>query len=201
LFTGVSEQDQERLKDIINQLFTVNYLVKELEREKYFLARRYREQLTQLFQFLGWDVVFDDRHECIFVASREAIHRRSLSREESVWLLVLCLIYQEKRQELSLSEYPITSIYEIRSKYETFHLPFVNKTRLQELVRLFSRYKLMESLDTDLYSDECRFRLFHTLQYAVDTDRVERLYDKIIRYDTGAEGGLLDEMDEETPAD
>ncbi|MEW6275468.1 MAG: DUF4194 domain-containing protein [Bacillota bacterium] len=201
MLTGVSEQDRERLKDVVNQLLAVNYLVKDLEREKYFLARRYREQLTWFFQFLGWDVVFDDRHECIFVASREGVHRRSLTREESVWLLILRLIYQEKRQELSLSEYPIISLYEIRSKYETFHLPFVNKTRLQELVRLFSRYKLMESLDTDVYSDECRFRLFHTLQYAVDADRVERLHEKIIRYETGAEGGSFDEMDEQTPAD
>ncbi|MCL6611611.1 MAG: DUF4194 domain-containing protein [Peptococcaceae bacterium] len=201
MLTDISEQDAERLKEIINQMLTVNFLVKELEREKYLLARRYREQLTRFFQFLNWEIVFDDRHECIFTASRDVRHRRTLSRDESVWLLIICLIYQEKRRELSLSEFPVSTLYEIRSKYETFRLPFVNKTKLQELVRLCTRYKMMEALDPDIFSDDCRFRLFHTLMYAVDADRVEKLHEKIRRYETGAEGGQPYEVDEETAPD
>nr|WP_277998919.1 DUF4194 domain-containing protein [Moorella sulfitireducens] len=184
---NISEQDRERLRDVINRLLAVNFLNKEQEREHYLVARRHRQALEDFFRFLGWEIVFDDRHECIFVLAPEAGCRRNLTREESIWLLVLRLIYQEKRQGLSLSEFPVTTLHEIRAKYEAFRLPLFNKTRLQELVRLGTQYRLLEPLDDDLSSDDCAFRLFHTLLYAVRADTVEKLHQKIANYEQGRE--------------
>lgn len=201
MFSELSEQDRERLKEAANRLISVNFLDKELEREKYMLARRQRADLEEFFRLIGWEVIFDDRHECIFVASPEAANRRHLTRDESIWLLVLRLIYQEKRQGLSLSEFPVTTLHEIRSKYETFRLPLFNKTKLQELVRLGGQYKLLEPLRADLSSDDCPFRLFHTLLYAIDADRLEKLEQKIARYETEQEEGMADEVVEASETD
>ncbi len=191
---NLSEHEAGRLREVINRLLAVNFLNKEQEREHYLVARRHRQGLEEFFRFLGWEIVFDDRHECLFVLSPEAGCRRNLTREESIWLLVLRLIYQEKRQGLSLSEFPVTTLHEIRAKYEAFRLPLFNKTRLQELVRLGTQYKLLEPLDDDIRSDDCAFRLFHTLLYAVQADTVEKLYQKIAGYEPGKEEELPDEV-------
>lgn len=195
MISGLGEQELERLKEVINRLLAVNCLVKDLERDKYYFARRHRESLEQFFGFLGWWIEFDDRYECIFVSSPDSAHRRTLGRDESIWLLVLRLLYEEKRQGLSLSEHPVVTLHEIRSKYETFRVPFVLKTRLKDLVRLGNKYKLLQALDSEIWSDDCRFRLFHTLWYVVDADRVGHLHEKILRYEVGGEEGD-DEVDE-----
>ncbi|WP_018131864.1 DUF4194 domain-containing protein [Effusibacillus pohliae] len=201
ILTELSELEQERVRSVINRLIAVNFLVKERERETYLTIRRHRAELERFFQFLGWDLVVDERHECVFLHAPDSRLRRGLNRDQSIWLLTLRLIYEEKRQSLSLSEFPMTTTHEIRGKYETFRIPWLNRTQLEKMVQLCTRYHLLEPLDSDIRSDECRFRLFHTWIYVVDTDELQTIRGKIERYEAGQEGGLLDEMDEETAVD
>lgn len=200
VFPNVSDQELEKLKELINQLLGVNFLLKEFDRENYLVARRHREALTDYFRFLGWELVIDERHECIALISPRMEHRRRLNREESIWLLVLRLIYQEKRQGLSLSEFPMTTLYEIRTKYQTFRLPFVKQTQLRQLVSFCKKYNLIDIQDVDITLDDCRFVLFHSLLHVIETEQVEVLTEKIRRYDRGEEVEF-DEMDAEVEID
>ncbi|MBO8162082.1 MAG: DUF4194 domain-containing protein [Brevibacillus sp.] len=200
IFNGISESEQEKISALINRLLATNFIVKEKEREAYGIARRHREALERYFRFLGWDLVIDERHECLFLHAPEQGLRKKLNKDQSLWLLILRLIYQEKREGLSLSEFPMTTLYEIRSKYETFRIPWINRTKLAEMVRLCTSYQLMEALDSDFRSDECRFRLFHTWIYLIDADEMNVVKEKIERYETALEGGMFDEMDEEIEA-
>lgn len=201
MFEDLSEQEREKLRDLINRLLNVNFLVKELERERYQAARKLRRELEKFFKFLNWDFQLDERNECIYAFSKEGAHRLKLTREESIALLVLRLIYQEKRQGVILTEFPLTTKYEIRAKYETFRLPFPGKTRFLELIKLFTQYKLLQSLDEEVNLDDCRFRLFHTLLYALDADSIERIHERIKAYDLETdEEELFNEVDETASA-
>lgn len=200
MFPNVSDQELEKLSELINQLLGVNFLRKEFDRENYLLARRHRGALMDYFRFLRWELVIDERHECVALISPRMEHRKRLNREESIWLLVLRLIYQEKRQGLSLSDYPMTTLYEIRTKYQTFRLPFVKLTQLKQLVSFCKKYNLIDIQDADITSDDCRFVLFHVLLHVIDTEQVEVLTEKIRRYDRGEEVEF-DEMDAEVEID
>lgn len=201
MFDQLGEQDREKLRELINRLLKVNFLVKELEREHYQNARKLRPYLEEFFKFLNWEIQIDERNECIFVFSKQGAHRLRLSREESIALLLLRLIYQEKRQGVLLTEFPLTTKYEIRAKYETFRLPFPGKTRFLELIKLFTQYKLLQPLDDEVNLDDCRFRLFHTLLYALDADSIQRIHERINTYETDTdEGELFYEMDETATA-
>ncbi|MDE8565585.1 DUF4194 domain-containing protein [Anoxybacillus rupiensis] len=197
ILDALGEADKQKMSTALNRLLLVNFLVKEKDRETYMLIRRNREAAQTFFRFLGWEFVMDERHECIYVQGPDSSMRRSLSREETLWMLILRLIYQEKREALSLSEFPMTTIYEIRTKYETFRIPWVNMTKLEKLVRLCARYQLLDAMDADLRSDDTRFRLFHSWIYLVNMDEVRAIAERIERYATKKEGDLLDEVDEE----
>jgi hypothetical protein len=202
VYPELSESEREKVSAAINRLLAINFVVKEKDRETYMTVRRHREAVERFFHFLKWSLVVDERHECVYVQSAEGGMRVRLTRDQSIWFLVLRLIYQEKRQSLSLSEFPLTTTHEIRTKYETFRMPWVNRTQLDQLVRLCARYQLMDTLDGDVRADDCRFRLFHTWQYAIQAEELATIQEKLRRYDAGAEeGGLLDEMDEEASAD
>ncbi|NLI92021.1 MAG: DUF4194 domain-containing protein [Peptococcaceae bacterium] len=198
---GVSETERPKLIEAINRLLAVNYLARELDRERYLLFRRHREAVNRFFGELGWEFILDERHECLVAVSPESMHHRNLSKEESIWFLILRLIYQEKRQSLSLSQFPMTTVYEIRAKYETFRLPFVNRTRLLELVRLCKQFHLLEPLDKDFRDSDCRFRLFHTWLYAVTGEDITKLQEKLQGYGETEGGGAFNEMDEEIEVD
>lgn len=204
MFNGLellSDLEKQKVVAAINRLLAINFLVKEKDRESYLLVRRHKELFHSFFRFLGWDLVVDERHECLFVQGPGIGLRSSLNKDESVWLLVLRLLYQEKRESLTLSSFPMVTLYEIRSKYGTFQLPWVQVTMLDKLIRLCTRYHLLEPLDNDQRSDDCRIRLFHTWLYVLDTDRIQTITERIERYQPVRGGGLPDEMDEEAATD
>lgn len=201
MFNEKSEKEQEEIKKLINRLLAVNFLIREKERALYQTARLHRASLENFFVWLGWDFVLDERHECVFVVSKETALRRNLGKEESIWLLVLRLIYEEKRRDLSLSEFPLTTVHEIRTKYAVFSLPFVNKTRLLALIRLAEQYNLCDAVDEDPAQDDCRIRLFHTLLHVLSGYSVEAMVAKIESYDTAAAEEEFYEMAPETETD
>ena len=201
LLEALGESDKQKMSAALNRLLANNFLVKERDRETYLFLRRHREAAQAFFRFLQWDFILDDRHEVVYVQGPDSAIRRSFTRDETIWMLVLRLIYQEKREALSLSEFPMTTLYEIRAKYDTFRLPWVNVTTLERLVRLCARHHLLDALDGDVRSDDCRFRLFHSWIYFIDMEEVRALTERIERYRARKEDDLFDEMDEETPAD
>lgn len=197
MFTDLSENEQKEFQALINKLLASNYLIKEKDRKSYYFIQRHKLKFEQFFRFLGWDFVLDDRHETVFISSPRASHRRTLTKEESIWMLIVKMIYQEKRESLSLSDFPVTSLYEIKQKYEVFRLPTVNKTKLTEYIRLCQHYQLMEPIDSNWHSQDARFLLYHSWLHMMDSTSMDKLIQKIQLYETTAGGDLLDEMDEE----
>jgi len=201
LLDAMGEADKQKMAAAFNRLLANNFLVKERDRETYMFLRRNQEAARAFFRFLQWDFILDERHEVVYVQGPDSAIRRSFTRDETIWMLILRLIYQEKREALSLSEFPMTTLYEIRTKYDTFRLPWINVTTLERLVRLCTRFHLLDALDDDLRSDDCRFRLFHSWIYFVNMEEVAALTERIAQYHQKKEGDLFDEMAEETSAD
>lgn len=201
MFQELADSERVRLREAINRLLEVNLLVKDKEREMYAVIRRNRAELSAYFQFLGWELTVDERHECVYLHIQDSRLRKRLDRDHTVWLLVLRLLYEEKRQGLTLSDYPMVTLYDIRSKYETFRLEWINRSVLDKLIRLCIQFQLLETLDNDNRTDDARFKLFHTWMYVIQVDEIKQLTERLERYESGQEGGILDEMDDTVAID
>lgn len=201
LLDALGDSDKQKMRAAVNRLIAINMLVKERDRETYMFLRRNHEAARAFFQFMEWDFIIDDRYEVIFVQGQDSVTRMSFTRDETIWFLIMRLIYQEKREALTLSEFPITTLYEIRVKYDTFRLPWINITTLERLVRLCTRYHLMDVLDSDVRSDDCRFRLFHSWIYFINMEEIKVIIERIDKYRQHKEVDLFDEMDEEATVD
>ncbi|MNI36015.1 hypothetical protein D3C73_900530 [compost metagenome] len=102
---------------------------------------------------------------------------------------------------MSLADYPMVTLHEIRSKFETFRIEWVGRTALDKLIRLCAQFQLLEAMDEDHRADDARFKLYHTWMYVVQADEIAQLTERLERYDAAEEGGLLDEMDDTAPVD
>lgn len=201
MFAELGDAEQAKVRQVLNRLFEVNLLVRDKEREAYAIIRRHSQALEAYFRFLGWELTVDERHECVFLHLPDVRLRRRLDREQTLWLLVLRLLYEEKRQGLSLADYPMVTLHEIRSKYDTFRLEWVGRTALDRLIRLCAQFQLLDAMDEDHRADDARFKLYHTWMYVIQADEVAQLVERLERYEAAEEGGLLDEMDETVAID
>jgi len=195
MWVHLPETDQIRLRETANKLLAINFLVKEKDRESYMSIKKNQKELRQFFQQIGWELVIDDLYEYVFLYTEEHDLKKRLSKEETIWFLIIRLIYQEKRQSLSTSSFPLTSTHEIKTKYETFKLPWINLTALEHNITLCRRYHLLEASNTNYRDEECRFSLYHTWQQVLRTEDFEVLEAKINNFAGKARG--IDEITEE----
>ncbi|NTU81797.1 MAG: DUF4194 domain-containing protein [Chloroflexales bacterium] len=113
-----------------------------------FLLRR-RELVAEYLQVAGWELRHDERAQVFQVVHRDGAHRRRLSRDTTVWLLLLRLIYAEKRErvELSLTRYPTLTVGEVAQRYAEFFpgQAVRKKTSLDEALRTLQALKIVRA--------------------------------------------------------
>lgn len=113
-----------------------------------FLQRR-RDLVAEYLQVAGWELRHDERAQVFQSVHRDGAHRRRLSRDTTVWLLLLRLIYAEKRErvELSLTRYPTVTVGEVAQRYAEFFpgQAVRKKTSLDEALRTLQSLKIIRA--------------------------------------------------------
>ncbi|MFV9506827.1 MAG: DUF4194 domain-containing protein [Oscillochloridaceae bacterium umkhey_bin13] len=113
-----------------------------------FLVRR-RELVAEYLQIAGWELRHDERAQVFQVVHREGAHRRRLNRDTTIWLLLLRLIYAEKRErvELHLTRYPTVSVADLAARYAEFFpgQAVRKKTSLEDALRTLQTLKLIRA--------------------------------------------------------
>ena len=113
-----------------------------------FLQRR-RDLVAEYLHVAGWELRHDERAHVFQVVHRDGAHRRRLTRDTTVWLLLLRLMYAEKRErvELSLTRYPTVTVGEVAQRYVEFFSGQAvrKKTSLDEALRTLQTLKLVRA--------------------------------------------------------
>ena len=102
-------------------------------------------------------ILSDNQIENILERRKETLKetgRVELSLYESILLLILRLLYIEKRKELTTYSEEVTVLMEeIREKYAMLKIkakPVMDKGMEKNFVRVFKRYNIIQNLDTDV---------------------------------------------------
>jgi hypothetical protein len=128
------------------------------------------------------------------VTHSEGAHRRRLNRDTTIWLLLLRLIYAEKRErlEVTLTRYPVVAIGAISQRYSEFFpgQTVRKKGSLEDALRTLHDLKLVRAAgggaprinDTDNLIE-----LLPTLEAVVPAGEISALAEKLREYDRGKE--------------
>lgn len=100
--------------------------------------------------------------------------RARLGKEETCALLVARLLFEEKRQELSLSRFPSARVFDLVQRYRAVIGYELKKTRLVEILRAFGRWQLIQA-DGDLSDPETVIVLYPSLALALDQAAVDEI--------------------------
>ena len=192
--------DSERFRKIVNKLLSVNFIVKAKAKEKtdYEYIRRNKDLFTVVFMhLLGYNLVVDEQNGVAYIQDVYGSNKVEFGLDESIVILLLCLIYQEKSKDISLSDGIYTTAEEINERYNGLKHKFIRPTNLRTIIRKLKRYNLV-FCDKDISRDALvPIQIFPSILFVLRREGLNEEYDSQLLLETYRE----ETEDEQQPED
>lgn len=178
-----SVAQKEKFRIAANKLLNHSFLLKKKEDTKkdYMFVKQNLEMFVTYFDLLGYDVKVNEDQGVIGLVNQFGTGRLELTKYESILLLILRLLYIEKRKELATFSEEVTVIMEeIREKYAMLKIkakPQLDKGMERNFVKKFRKFNLIQNLDTDVNQADARIIIYPSIVMAVTVENVNEFYE------------------------
>ena len=108
----------------------------------------------------------------------------NLKLYDSIVLLILRILYDEKKRELSAIEEVIVNLGDIQDKFVSLNIRdrLIDKTTMRNALSLFRRYQIVELLDKDMGDEESRVLIYDSILMVVRAEDIKAAYEKLETY-------------------
>ena len=186
---GMLQKDKAEFTRICNRLLSSCFLCKRNETSKadYYFVIKYREKFSDDLSLMGYRLEVNEGYGVIQLTNPLNYNRYNLKLFESVILLILRILYDEKRRELSVSDEVIVNVGDIHDKFLSLKIrdKMIDKTTLRNAISIFRRFQLIETLDRDLTNEDSRILIFDSILMAVRVEDIKQAYEKLEIYRKG----------------
>ncbi len=190
LFEGMLQKDRDEFRRVCNRLMSSCFIVKRNETTKsdYYFILRHREVFEQYLGILGYTLEINEDYGVVQMVNREHYNHRNLKLNESIILLILRILYDEKKRELSLTDV-VVNLGDIQEKYLSLKIrdKQIDKTTMSNAIRLFKRFNLLDTLDKDLSQEDSRIIIFDSILMAVRVEDIRKANELVDQYRKGKE--------------
>lgn len=188
LFENMHERDREEFKRVCNKLMSMCFINKQnaSTRSEYYFIMRHKEVFMHYLDVLGYTLDINEHYGALQLINREGYNHVRLKLNESVILLILRILYDEKKRELSLGDVVI-NVGDIQEKYISMKIRDrqIDKTTMSNSLQLFKRYNIVELLDRDLTQEDARIVIYDSVLMAVRVDDIKRVNELLEKYKRG----------------
>lgn len=178
-----SVAQKEKFRIAANKLLNHCYLLKKREDTKkdYMFVKQNMDMFVSYFDLLGYELKMNEDQGVIGLINQFGTGRVELNKYESILLLILRLLYIEKRKELATYSEEVTVLMEeIREKYSMLKIkakPVMDKGMEKNFVKIFRRYNIIQNLDTDVNQADARIVIYPSVIMAVTVENVNDYYE------------------------
>lgn len=202
LFDKMLQREKEDFRRISNRLLSTCFLCRANETSKsdYYFVLKYKNEFKKYLDVLGYRLEVNEELGVIQLVNAYNYNRMNLKLYESIILLILRILYDEKKRELSISDEVIVNLGDIQDKYLSLQIrdKMIDKTTMRNALSVFRRFQLIEILDRDLANEESRILIYDSILMAVQIDDIKKAYEKVKIYRKGRQ---TDEEADENEAD
>jgi hypothetical protein len=182
-------------EEIANYLLNNCFLMGTVDttREKYYYVINHEESFRQIFLPIGYTLVVHRNLRVIQLINNHGSGRVILKKYESIILLILRLLYVEKRESLSTSEDRVlATVEEIKNEYEKLNLPRkFDRVLLEESLRNIKRYNLLKVEDR-LSDMDAKIRIYPSVMLAMPDANINKAYEEtaklLAQYENSEDG-------------
>lgn len=186
IYDTLSIKDKEQFKKTCNKLLSCSLICKQKEGTKkdYYFVENHRDAINEYFEVLGFELEVNKSIKAAQLVNKLGVNKFQLKLIDSITLLILRILYQEKMQELSLAQYVTIEIEEIQSRFIAlgFKDRLMDKTLLRQSLSTLKRFNIIETLDRDMTLSDSRLIVYPTIQMIVRSEDITSIYEKLETY-------------------
>lgn len=194
----------ELLEELCNYLLNHGFVVGDLDatREKYYAILNNEDELQRVFHPLGYVVYIQRSLRVAHLVNLHNNGRLELRKYESILLLLLRVLYVEKRESLSVNAQLVTiTVDELEKEYNKLNLPRkLDKRVLEDSMRLFKKYNFAYALDK-LDDTTSRIQILPSVILAMPDKALVKASDEtrafLMQYSNQADPALTPNADED----
>lgn len=195
---GVLQRDKDEFARVCNRLLSNCFICKnnEATRKDYYFVTKYCKEFQEYLSVLGYRLEINEEYGVIQVTNPMNYNRYNMKLIESIIILILRILYDEKKRELSVSDEVIINMGDIHEKFMNLKIRdrIIDKTTMRNAISTMRRFQLIEVLDKNLSNEDSRIIIYDSILMAVRVEDIKLAYDKIDKYRKGSESN--EEIDE-----
>ncbi|MFV0341913.1 MAG: DUF4194 domain-containing protein [Anaerocolumna sp.] len=206
---SVAQRDKFRIA--ANKLLNNCFLIKKREdtRKEYMFVVQNKELFIPYFDLLGYRLQINEDQGVIGIVNYYGTGRLQFTKYDSIMLLILRLLYIEKRKELGTYSEEVTVLMEeIRDKYAMLKIkakPVMDKSMERNIISTMKRYNLVTNIETDVTQADARIIIYPSVVLAMQIEDMNTYYsqmqDRLTNYGRGEDNGDTEETSDTDPAD
>jgi len=102
----LKEAEKSTFSRIVNKLFQVNYITRKkiADANDYRFILAYKEVFEAYFALADFELLIQRHEEVVYIKNESVFNHLRLKKEESILLLVVRMIYQQKMDVVTLDE-------------------------------------------------------------------------------------------------
>lgn len=205
----LSPSEQALFSEAVNRLLTEGLVWFEDTGKShlYSFLRRHFEMVKDYLGLASWELTYYEQQRIFQVTHREGAHRKHLSQEATICLLLLRMIYAEQQEStvLRLTRYPAITLGELYRRYQ--ELPNARKrwkNKFEEALRQLQRLTLLRTINGGslrLNNPQHIIELLPTLEVVVPASYAQQVAERLAEYGAASFNPDVEEEDEEDRAD
>ena len=176
-YENLSEKEKERFQKTINILLNKTFLVynKEQDRPYYRFVEKHFDIFQGYLNIARWDLLYNRRLSVLQAYNIEEKNRRRFNLQETIFLLILRLLYDEKKKDLQLTKDVVVAGFEIQEKYMALQIKerLPSREEMTRILRLFSSFSLLDLKKGHYKDPEAAYILYPSLQMVIDDAKLE----------------------------
>ena len=203
LLVDIPEKSRLDVPRIVNRLLGQTFLYQDVDADKddYYFVHRHRPVFDGLLELAGFSLLHDDYHRIFQAISDFSYCRARYKLDESLMIVVLRKLYEEKIEHISLANDPIVTIGEVREEYRTItgkerDLGMIQYEALLRRLRSIGLIDTIDGRSIDVRDSESRLRLRGSVRLILPIQSADELEAWLRKYRAG--GGAGDGEAEET---
>jgi len=174
LIRDLSSDEFERFKVALHILTSKTFIIRGIDKEQ----ELYEFTIRNITLFEAWFSCMDAtlvRDESLGVIAYRGSGNTRLyfSKDEICAVLVLRLLYEDKKLEVSLTKFPVITVRDFQDKYNAMTGDEINKTTLKKVLTKLSSCKLISVESQDYADPEGIIQLYPSIPLSIDRNALD----------------------------
>ena len=179
LYEQLTDKEKQQFSDTVNLMLGKTHLVYEREEDRrhYRFVEKNMELFTAYLEMARWSIHLQKQYGVIQLYNMEERNRYNFTLQETIFLVILRLLYDEKRRDLRLTQQVLVTAREIQEKYMALQIRrrLPSREDTQHILRLLSSFSLLDLKRGHWREPEAVYLLYPSLLLVVNPGDLDTL--------------------------